>query len=222
MDAHPSSSPEIAASASNVYVVWGDIYQVGGLGCPCDETQLFFRASNNNGVSFGNVKTIFGAANITIPSIEDITQQIAAVGSNVYIAGHYGHDDVTEIFSMRSINNGLSFSTPVSINNNHEASIIEGLSADGNKVYLLWSDFSLAPLQDREVFFRRSPDNGANFKDIVNLSNNTGSSGQAVMKVIGSNVYVVWRDTIGNALPPSDIFFKKSTNSGEGFGSKKI
>lgn len=221
MDTHPSSSPEIAASESNVYVVWGDIYQIGGLGCPCDETQLFFRASNNNGISFGSVKTIFGAANITIPPIEDITPQIAAVGSNVYIAGHYGHDDVTEIFFMRSINNGISFSTPVSINNNHEASIIEGLSADVNKVYVLWSDFSLAPLQDREVFIRRSPDNGANFKDSINLSNNVGNSAQAVMKVIGSNVYVVWRDTSVNAFPPSDIFFKKSMNGGESFGSKK-
>jgi hypothetical protein len=158
----------------------------------------------------------------SIPPIESITHQIAAIGSNVYIAGHYGHDDVTEIFFMRSINNGLSFSTPVNINNNHEASIIGRLSADGSNVYVLWSDLSLAPLQDREVFFRRSPDNGANFKDIINLSNNAGNSVAFDMKVIGSNLYVAWRDTSGNLGASTDVLFKRSANNGESFGIKKI
>ena len=43
-------------------------------------------------------------------------------------------------------------------------------------MYLVWSDFSLFDTKSVEVFFRRSTDNGASFRDIVNLSNNAGYS----------------------------------------------
>ena len=56
MDPHRSNAPQIAASGNYVYVVWGDI--TVGTGSSIDQTQLFFRASNNNGGSFGSVKII--------------------------------------------------------------------------------------------------------------------------------------------------------------------
>jgi hypothetical protein len=111
----------------------------------------------------------------------------------VYIAGQDGSEDRTEIFFIRSTNNGGSFGAPISINNNHEASILGNIIADGNNVYLVWSDLSLFDTKSVEVFFRRSTDNGASFRDIVNLSNNAGYSIDPKMKVIESNVYVVWR-----------------------------
>ena len=69
MDPHNSNDPQIAASGNNVYVVWGDI--TPGTGSSIDQTRLFFRASNNNGGSFGSVKVIS-------PGVEDISPQIAA------------------------------------------------------------------------------------------------------------------------------------------------
>jgi hypothetical protein len=211
MDPHSSNAPQIAASGNYVYVVWGDI--TVGTGSSIDQTRLFFRASNNNGGSFGSVKIS--------PGVEDISPQIAAAGSNVYIAGQDGSEDRTEIFFIRSTNNGGSFGAPISINNNHEASILGNIIADGNNVYLVWSDLSLFDTKSVEVFFRRSTDNGASFKDIVNLSNNAGYSIDPKMKVIESNVYVVWRDTPGGAGTPDDILFSRSTNSGASFGTTK-
>ena len=117
----------------------------------------------------------------------------------MYIAGQDGSEDNTEIFFMRSTNNGGSFSTPISINNNHEPSILRNIIADGNNVYLVWSDLSLFDTKSVEVFFRRSTDNGASFRDIVNLSNNAGYSIDPKMKVIESNVYVAWSDSTGGA-----------------------
>jgi hypothetical protein len=213
MDPHSSNSPQIAAAGNNVYVVWGDITE--GTGSGIDQTRLFFRASTNNGGSFGSVKVIS-------PGVEDISPQIAAAGNNVYIAGDDGSEDRTEIFFIRSTNNGGSFSSPISINNNHEASILGKITADGNNVYIVWSDLSLFDTKSVEVFFRRSTDNGASFKDIVNLSNNAGYSIDPQMAVIGGNVYVVWRDTPGSAgTAANDIFFKRSTNSGASFGTTK-
>jgi len=61
----------------------------------------------------------------------------------VYIAGQDGGEDNFEIFFMRSTNNGGIFSTPISINNNNDASILGKIAADGSNVYLVWTDRSL-------------------------------------------------------------------------------
>jgi hypothetical protein len=208
MDTNRSVNPHIAASGNNVYVVWED-------GIPnIDEARLLFRASNNNAASFGTAKVISPVV------VESISAQVAASGNNVYIAGHDGSEDNTEIFFMRSTNNGGSFSNPISINNNHEASIFNKIIADANNVYLVYMDNSR---NNFDVFFRRSTDNGASFKDIINLSNNAGSSGNPAMGVIGGNVYVAWSDSTPNVDQPccSDILFKTSTNNGASFSSTK-
>lgn len=210
MDPHSSNQPQIAASGNYVYVVWGDI--TVGNGTSLDQTRLFFRASNNNGGSFGSVKAIS-------PGVEDISPQIAAAGSNVYIAGQDGAEDNFEIFFIRSTNNGGSFSAPISINNNHEASIFGNIVADGSNVYLVWTDRSIGSSSD--VFFRYSTDSGDHFKDIVNLSNNAGESQDPHMRVIGSNVYIAWSDSTGSLGFARDILFKRSINNGADFDSTK-
>ena len=207
MDTNRSGNPHITASGNNVYVVWEDLIS------NVEQARLLFRASNNNGASFETAKVISPVV------VESIAVQVAASDNNVYIAGHDGSEDNTEIFFMRSTNNGGSFSNPISINNNHEASIFNKIIADGNNVYLVWMDDSR---NNFDVFFRRSTDNGASFKDIINLSNNAGHSGSPAMGVIGNNVYVVWVDSTPNQSC-CDILFKTSTNSGASFsGTKNI
>jgi hypothetical protein len=205
MDTNRSSAPHITASGNNVYIVWEDLIS------NIEEARLLFRASNNNGASFGTAKVISPVV------VESIAAQVAASGNNVYIAGHDGSEDNTEIFFMRSTNNGGSFSNPISINNNHEASIFNKIIADANNVYLVYMDNSR---NNFDVFFRRSTDNGASFKDIINLSNNAEHSGSPAMGVIGGNVYVAWVDSTTNQ-PGTDILFKTSTNSGASFSSTK-
>ena len=206
MDAHRSVNPDMAVSGSNVYVVWEDITPNF-----IDEGRLFFRASDNNGSSFESVKVISPVV------VESIGAQIAASGNNVYIAGDDGSEENTEIFFMRSTNSGGSFSNPISINNNHEAAVFSKIIADANNVYLVWTDNSLKNI---DVFFRHSTDNGTSFKDIVNISNNAGSSDNPVMGVAGNNVYIAWSDLAVGATA-SDILFKRSTNGGASFGSTK-
>jgi hypothetical protein len=207
-DPHFSAEPQIAASGSNVYVVWDDIVFVNN----ADETKLFFKASTNNGASFGSIKTL-SPAGITI---ETIMPQIAASGNNVYVAGNDGSEDSEEIFFQRSTNGGASFSSPISINNNFENAILGKIVADASNVYLVWSDRSVG--DNAEVFFRKSTNNGASFGTKVNLSSNIGESEDPQMGVVGNNVYVAWSDsTTGN----SDIYFRASGNGGSSFASIK-
>ena len=66
--------------------------------------QIFFRASNNGGQTFGPI--------INVSNDTSISQlpQIATVGNNVYIVWHR-ITGPSDIFFASSNNNGLSFST---------------------------------------------------------------------------------------------------------------
>src|SRR5215475_8938511 len=56
------------------------------------------------------------------------------------------------------------------------------------------------------------------FGSIKNLSNNPGDSGVPVVETSGNNVYVVWQDkSTGNG----DVYFKRSIDGGNNFGSTK-
>ena len=81
----------------------------------------------------------------------------------------------------------------------------------GNKVYVVWSN------QDKDIFFKRSTDEGATFGPTKNLSNDPGFSADPRMAASGNSVYVVWegeRPTGGQ-----DILFVGSKDGGENFGS---
>jgi hypothetical protein len=72
------------------------------------------------------------------------------------------------------------------------------------------------PLPDNrpDVFFSRSTNNGASFRQGKNLSSTPGvSSDNERIAASGSNVYVVWSE---NA---QEIVFRKSTDNGASFGS---
>jgi hypothetical protein len=208
-DAHLSYLPQIATSGSNVYVVWNDLVFVNN----SDQTKLFFKSSTNSGASFGSLKVLLPV------TIETIVPQIAAFGSNVYVAGNDGSERSQEIFFQRSTDNGASFSNAISINNNFEYAWLGNIVADGSNVYLTWRDeFTANGMPD--VFFRRSTDGGASFDGKINLSNSAGSSVEPKIDIFKNNVYVVWADNI--APTNDDILFKSSTDGGASFSNTPI
>ena len=72
----------------------------------------------------------------------------------------------------------------------------EVLTASGSNRFAVWSDST--PGND-EILFRRSTDNGATWKAVSNLSDNTGASDNQRLAVSGDSVYSVWHDlTPGN------------------------
>ena len=56
-------------------------------------------------------------------------------------------------------------------------------------------------------------------KNIINLSNNDGNSSDAYISANQNNVYAVWTD---DELGNNEIFFKRSTDAGNTFGSTEI
>ncbi len=198
---NPASShlPLIAASADNVYIVWQD--DTNG------NPDIFFRASNDGGASFG------ATINLSSNSGLSLAPRVAAVGNSVYVVWQDDSTGNDEVFFRASTNNGASFNPTVNLSNLPGNSTIPQLAAVGDNVYVVWQDDVLG---DFEIFFRSSLSNGATFGTIFVLSNNPGSSLSPRITAVGKFVYVVWRD---DSLGNFETFFKTSADNGASFGS---
>ena len=194
-----SSNPQIATSGNNVYVTWQD--NTPG------NNDIFFRASNNNGTSFGS------PINLSNSTGGSSNPQIAISGNNVYVTWIDNTPGNNDIFVAASNNNGASFGNPINLSNNAGSSTSPQIATSGNNVYVTWYD---GPFGNTDIFVAASNNNGASFGTPINLSNNTTSSILPQIATIGNNVYVTWADyTPINA----DIFLAVSNNNGTSFGT---
>ncbi|MGD1836239.1 MAG: sialidase family protein [Nitrososphaeraceae archaeon] len=78
-------------------------------------------------------------------------------------------------------------------------------------IYVVWRDNTL---ENSDIFFSASTDNGQTFSEPDNISDNEGDSNDPQIATEGDNVYVVWVDRIS---VKTDILFSFSTNNGKSF-----
>jgi hypothetical protein len=101
---------------------------------------------------------------------------------------------------------------PINLSNTTGTSQFSQVSSSDDNVYVIWEDNISG---NKEILFRASHDNGQTFGNIINLSNNTGTSFTPDIFSHGNNVYVVWTDTISRVS--NDIFFTSSKDNGQTF-----
>ena len=101
------------------------------------------------------------------------------------------------------------------LSNNIGHSELPQLMSYGNNVYVVWIDDTSGK---RNIYFKRSTDNGCTFGPTIELGNQNGGSIDPKMAVSGNNVYVLWEHTPGNN---GGIFFTRSTDNGGTFSSIK-
>ncbi len=221
-----SSAPTVAASGSNVYVVWTET--TGNDTNTNDE--IFFRRSTDNGSNF--IPSLSNPAlNLSNTPTDSFDPRIAAFGINVHVVWTEttGNDTNTnEIFFRRSTDGGITFkpspsTTALNLSNTPNVrSSAPHLAASGSSLYVVWEEGAI-PMS--EIFFRRSTDNGSSFipslsNPALNLSNTLTDSFDPRIAVSGINVHVVWSETTGTDLNPNDeIFFRLSIDNGASFGS---
>jgi hypothetical protein len=111
---------------------------------------------------------------------------------------------------------GNTFHSIIDLSNNKAGEATEQhIVKQGNSVYVVWSE-------DDDVFFKRSTNGGTSFGSTINLSDDDDISNTPDITAIGNNVYVVWTNSEekgGNAQ--EQLFFKRSTDNGQTFGSVK-
>jgi len=190
-----STAPRIASSGNNVYVVW----QEG----PAATSEILFRASTNNGASFGIPIPLS-----TNPLTPATVPQITASGSNVYVVWK----DDSQIHFAASTNNGGLFSPPTILSTALTNPFLPQIAASGNNVYAAWHDITSG---NNEIYFANSTNNGATFDPDgpFNLSNTGVTSTTAQIAAVGNNVYVAWQEGA-----TADINFRASIDSGASFG----
>jgi hypothetical protein len=152
-----STQQQIAASGSNVYVIWTDT-------TPGNLLDILFRASNNNGTSFGTpINLSNNAGSSQLP-------QIAASGSNVYVTWSDTTPGDNDILFAVSNNNGTSFGTPINISTTPGGSFFSQIAVSGTNVYVTWEDNTP---RNNDIFVIT---NAQPFGIPINISNNPGSS----------------------------------------------
>jgi hypothetical protein len=123
-----------------------------------------------------------------------------------------------DVLFRRSTDEGATWKTKVNLSNAPDYSdSFPKLAVSGSNVYVVWFGSESVFTGDSDIFIRRSTDNGATWKPIVPLSN-SGSAGHTHVSASGSNVYVAWEDR-ETASSDSDIFFRRSTDSGASWKS---
>lgn len=221
---NPTSSqvPDVAASGSNVYVVWNDL-------SPAGVFRIRFRRSTDEGRTFEDAVTLSNnAAGLSVSG----RPRVASAGSDVYVVWE---DDTgstpgsPDIFFRRSLDEGQTWddqqvtnlsSTPSSFSK-HPA-----IAVAGPEVYVVWEETlhkgggTAPPVTQVVIRFRRSLDQGKSFDDHIDLSVAPfidGDSANPAIAATGSAVYVVWNNQ-PQAPELPQVWFLSSLDEGSATG----
>jgi hypothetical protein len=238
----PGIFPTLAASAANVYVVWGDA--IGG------GDDIFLRRSTDGGSSFhpvqvlsatgaapqaaaagGSVHVVWDNGNsvgfrrsvdggATFGSIQQLSPagafpEVKATESTVLVVWQSAlAPSNSDIYFARSADGGATFAPPQNLSDNSGQSALPRLAASGASVFVTWMDDTPANL---EILFRRSADGGATFGPTLNLSASAGASWYPRVEAAGERVWAVWQDDTPTGPNLFDIFSRASSDGGATF-----
>ena len=192
--------PVVAASQGKVYVAY--YRNTSG------NSQIFMVRSTNNGQSFGNEMQLTNAIRGAI------VPQIAANGDTVVVA--YEDRDINynyQIYLIRSVNAGLTWSAPIQITNANTAARWVSLCLRGQEIYLFWNEQTGSTWEHLDLMFAKSNNFGETFTPAVNISNNQAYNARLKAALADNSLYVAVQ---AKADPlQSDIFLYRSHNLGQ-------
>jgi len=110
---------------------------------------------------------------------------------------------------------GTTWTTNKRLTNNAGSAFYPAIAVDGSNIYVVWEDDTPG---NREIYFKKSIDEGVTWSPNKRLTNNAGDSSYAAIAVDGSNIYVVWSDDISGNY---EIYFKKSIDGGATWSTNK-
>jgi hypothetical protein len=192
-----TSSPKVATSNNNVYVVWDTIYNEENLG---KNEGIFLAKSSDNGLTFGNEMKINGPKEIG-------KAQLVVYLNEVYIAwgsSVYENQQIDDVYLTYSLNGGNTFEDTILLNKDFYHSANLDLAKTDGRIDAVWQDIVNG---NGEIFHKRSLNAKPSFiEPATNLSDNQGFSECPSIALSGNATYVVWEDnTSGN----HEIYFKK-------------
>ncbi|HYO07102.1 MAG TPA: sialidase family protein [Phototrophicaceae bacterium] len=180
---------------------------------------LAFSQQNNNDE--------FVIDNISDNVNDSVYPQVASFGNTVYVTWEESVFDNNplnyDVLLKTSTDGGRTFGDITNLSNNTGFSEHPQISVNGSNVYVVWADNTSS---NRDIYLIFSTDGGRTFGDVINLSNNAGTSSFPKVSSFENDVYVIWNidreDEASTIYGKKDgVFFAKSTDGGNSF-SKEI
>jgi hypothetical protein len=150
--------------------------------------------------------------------------KVARLGDSVFILWHEFPDPngtQPDIFLSRSTNRGVTFLPRINLSNtpagfSGDEDIAVSRSGSDTRVYIVW-------VEDADVRFRRDRTNDGTFANPIKLNDTVGGNNPTRPQIAasGNNVFVVWQAEHPQPGDNTDIFFARSTDSGDSFKDKK-
>lgn len=209
----------IAAHGDTVYLCWRDDRQA--------YPGIYFSRSTDNGNTWSpNLRITSSAAGLTsiTPSLAvDDHRNIHICYCQIDENNSYNRD----VYFTKSTDGGLSFSTPVIVNDTtRSAQDMPSIAVDtsGQKVFIAWEDArNIVSPPNLDIYVARSTDGGATFLPSVRVDDTGDDSLDQEMPSIGctrsgDTVCVAWwdeRNDIGD--DNYDIYFSRSVDGGQTF-----
>lgn len=192
-----SSKPDIAVDNSGgINVVWHE--------SAANNVEVYFSRSIDNGASWTRPVNISNNSGYsTYPAVA------ANKSSNISVVWN---DSNREIYFSHSTDNGINWTRPINISNSPRISEDADIAVDSfGNINVTWNN---STSKNHEIYFRRSTDNGANWNQIVNVSNNSSDSrSPAIAADSVGNLDITWSENF--PVPhKSEIYFCRSTDGG--------
>jgi hypothetical protein len=145
-------------------------------------------------------------------SITSFDRCVAAIKDTIHVAWHDDRDGNYEIYYKRSIDNGENWGLDTRLSNDSASSVYPCIAIANSNIHIVWCD---ARDGNREIYYKRSTDNGENWGSDIRLTNDPDTAKHPSIAVSGENIHLAWYD---NRDGNYEIYYKRSTDNGENWG----
>ena len=192
----PASSlfPVLSASGNDLHIAWVDERN----GNP----EIYYKRSTNKGVSW--------EADFRLTQDPLISEYVRICSSGLFVHTVWkdNRDGNNEIYYKRSTNGGASWDGVSRLTNDPDESYNPDISVTGANVHIVWVEYLSG---SREIYYKRSTDNGLNWDAGIRLTNNSALSDFPAVISSGSYVHTAWTDDRDGNW---EIYYKRSTDGG--------
>ena len=204
-------TPRVAAAGA-VHMLWSVEAESAD-----DESDVFYRRSDDGGVSFG------AAQNLSPNPGESGPSDVAVDGGGLQVVWEHGSPDAaaSEVVTVRSPDGGESFSEPANVTGTADQDDSDpDLAVEGPLVavgYVLEVD----PVNE-DVMVQRSGDGGQTWGGPVNVSHDGSPSADPAVAVSGGIVHVVFANEGSEPETDDRLAYARSTDGGATFAEPVV
>jgi hypothetical protein len=197
-----SESPSVAVRDSIVHVVWCDTRS--------GDWEVYYKRSINNGENWGADERL--TADATYPYFPSVAvrDSIVHIIWDAFISGN------TDIYYKRSIDDGETWDIHEKITSDPDYFWDPSVAVSDSIVHVVWCAKKGGAF-NREIYYKRSIDNGENWGIDERLSNAADYSDYPSIAACDSVVHVAWTDT-RNGSSNSEVYYKRSDDNGVSWG----